>query len=164
MSDKVFQNNTPSPFHSEETMASIPDPAAARRLNVLAQQLATADPTPQRSTIERQPTSATAASTSYASIDGRPSSYARVHGDVSRAPAAWRRIPVVAKEQLQEVLYDKAEGIAKVGYVHQGSCQPESTCKSANNEALFTFADHHQPPTQAQCIHTTHRYVQLCGR
>jgi naphthoate synthase len=97
-------------------MASNPDPAAARRLNVLAQQLsAGADPTLQQHIIERQPTSGATASTSYASIDGRPSSYARVHGEVSRAPAAWRKIPVVAKEQLQEVLYDKAEGIAKVG-------------------------------------------------
>jgi naphthoate synthase len=81
----------------------------------LAQQLsAGADPTSQN-IIERQHTNGAAASISYASIDGRPSSYARVHGEVSRAPAAWRRIPVVAKEQLQEVLYDKAEGIAKVG-------------------------------------------------
>ncbi|GFH09328.1 uncharacterized protein HaLaN_04441, partial [Haematococcus lacustris] len=53
-------------------------------------------------------------STSYASIGGQPSSYARVHGDVSREPAVWRDIGVVGKEQLKEVLYAKAEGIAKV--------------------------------------------------
>jgi naphthoate synthase len=78
--------------------------AAQRRLAVLAQQVAL------------QPTAA-ASTSSYASIDGRPSSYARVHGAVSRSPATWRSIPVVARETLQEVLYDKAvgEGIAKVG-------------------------------------------------
>lgn len=84
---------------------------ALARLSVLSQQLA-----PEEAAITRQPTSSAAqASSSYASIDGRPSSYARVHGEVSRQPAQWRSIPVVARETLTEVLYDKAEGIAKVG-------------------------------------------------
>lgn len=45
-----------------------------------------------------------------------PSSYARIHGQVSRSPPVWRRVDVVAKEQLEEVLYDKAvgEGMVKV--------------------------------------------------
>ena len=53
---------------------------------------------------------------SHASATGKPSSYARVHGAPSRAPAQWRRIDVVAKERLEEVKYEKAvgEGIAKV--------------------------------------------------
>lgn len=54
-------------------------------------------------------------SSSYATATGQPSSYARVHGEVSRAPAVWRRIDCVAKERLEEVKYEKSdEGIAKV--------------------------------------------------
>jgi hypothetical protein len=57
--------------------------------------------------------------TPYASADpsGAPTSYARVHGAVSRAPPRWRRIASVARETLSEVIYEKAEGegIAKVG-------------------------------------------------
>ncbi|KAJ9531448.1 hypothetical protein QJQ45_006844 [Haematococcus lacustris] len=79
--------------------------AATRRVGVLAQQLAP-EIGLQRNTTSGQ-------STSYASIGGQPSSYARVHGDVSREPAVWRDIVVVGKEQLKEVLYAKAEGIAK---------------------------------------------------
>jgi hypothetical protein len=108
--------------------------SASRRLGVLAAQLG-AGPS---DTIQLavQPTAASAfcrcsgpvtqssAYSAYASIDGQPSSYARVHGDVSRAPAAWMAVPVVAKEQLQEVLYHKAEGegIAKV-CTHIGALQ-----------------------------------------
>lgn len=86
---------------------------ASRRLAVLAQQLA---PTSNDETLLNRIDTKSQPSTSYASIDGCPSSYARVHGEVSRAPAVWRRIDVVAKEQLQEVIYEKAEGegIAKV--------------------------------------------------
>ena len=112
-------------------MASSGDESAAsRRLAVLAQQLAAtqlADSSQQAASglkledeqLSRQLTGGqagpSAPNSSYASIDGRPSSYARVHGEVSRAPANWRLIPVVAKEELQEVQYHKAEGIAKVG-------------------------------------------------
>lgn len=77
---------------------------------------------PQVVELELQPLAGRAsdsqgASTSYATATGQPSSYARVHGEVSRAPARWRRIDTVAKEQLREVKYEKAigEGIAKVG-------------------------------------------------
>lgn len=47
---------------------------------------------------------------------GAASSYARIHGEVSREPAEWRDIPTVARETLQEVLYQKADadGIARV--------------------------------------------------
>lgn len=97
------------------------DPRASRRLAVLGQHLV-GEATPSGGELELQPmagrvAASQGASTSYASATGRPSSYARVHGEVSRAPARWRRIDVVAKEQLREVRYEKAEGegIAKVG-------------------------------------------------
>lgn len=54
---------------------------------------------------------------SASSVSGRTeSSYARVHGAVSREPAAWTNIESVQHQQLQEVLYHKAldDGIAKV--------------------------------------------------
>lgn len=52
------------------------------------------------------------------------SSYARVHGEVSREPANWTSIPSVQQQRLKEVLYDKAleEGIAKVGPCTCQSC------------------------------------------
>ena len=44
------------------------------------------------------------------------SSYAKVHGAVSRTDASWTQIPVVQRQSLSEVIYQKAEdeGIAKV--------------------------------------------------
>ena len=104
------------------------DPKASRRVGVLSQHLQGACPG-QAGEVELQPLSRSAcggsertgssqgASTSYATATGQPSSYARVHGEVSRAPAHWRRIGTVAKEELREVKYEKAvgEGIAKVG-------------------------------------------------
>lgn len=92
---------------------------ASRRLNVLSQHLG--EPCGERHVgeVELQPVTGSSnnAGTSYASATGQPSSYARVHGEVSRAPAHWRRIDTVAKEELREVRYEKAveEGIAKVG-------------------------------------------------
>jgi naphthoate synthase len=51
----------------------------------------------------------------YASATGAPTSYARVHGEPSRAPAQWREITSVGREQLTDVRYHKAaEGIAKI--------------------------------------------------
>lgn len=40
----------------------------------------------------------------------------RVHGEVSREPAHWRRVPAVHQQDLQDVIYEKSvgEGIAKV--------------------------------------------------
>ena len=45
------------------------------------------------------------------------SSYAKVHGVVSRQAAKWTQIPAVQRHDLSEVIYEKAadEGIAKVG-------------------------------------------------
>lgn len=100
------------------------DLRASRRLTVLSQHLGEqgASGAAPAGEVELQPLSGRAAasqgaSTSYASATGAPSSYARVHGAASRAPARWRRIDTVAKEQLREVRYEKAqgEGIAKVG-------------------------------------------------
>jgi naphthoate synthase len=82
---------------------------AARRLKVIEGQL-TSSSSPQ-SQVERADTG----SSSNSSDDIGRSSYARVHGVVSRAPATYRRIDLVAKELLQEVKYEKSEeGIAKV--------------------------------------------------
>jgi naphthoate synthase len=58
--------------------------------------------------------------TAAAASGGASSSYARIHGEVSRAPAVWRIIPSVAREALQEVLFEKADadGIARVRTLH----------------------------------------------
>lgn len=95
--------------------------SALRRLQVLSGQLgsgAAAAPTSSDEVSVPQLTMQACAGTSmpYASATGAPNSYARVHGDVSRAPARWRSIPSVAKEQLTDVVYEKAEGegIAKI--------------------------------------------------
>lgn len=57
-----------------------------------------------------------AASVPYASATGKPTKYARIHGEVSRKPAVWRKAAVPGPE-LEDILYEKAEGegIAKVG-------------------------------------------------
>lgn len=56
----------------------------------------------------------TSSSTTYASATGRPTSYARVHGEVSREQALWTDAKVPQGE-LQDVIYQKtAEGIAKI--------------------------------------------------
>jgi naphthoate synthase len=92
--------------------------AAARRLQVVrdhispAEQDACRDGTPKSVSapaMARQPTAAGASG-------GASSSYERIHGEVSREPAQWRNLPSVAREALQEVLYEKADadGIARV--------------------------------------------------
>jgi hypothetical protein len=67
------------------------------------------------STFSRSSPNAQGSST-YASATGQPSSYARVHGEVSKTPVQWRSITSVSKETLLEVKYEKSigEGIAKV--------------------------------------------------
>ncbi len=71
--------------------------------------------------VGRQDTAAQGRHSSYASVTGEASSYARVHGEVSRAPAEWRDIPSVARETLDDVRYQKAEGIAKA---RMARCNP----------------------------------------
>lgn len=86
---------------------------ASRRLAVLERQCC-AGPGP----------SSSSQSSSYASATASPSSYARVHGQVSREPARWREIQVVAKERLEEVKYAKSdEGIAKVVNAVMSCCR-----------------------------------------
>lgn len=82
---------------------------AGRRLAVLERQCC-AGPGPSSSNrLQDVPRS------SYASASSTPSSYARIHGQVSREPACWREIQCVAREQLEEVKYAKSdEGVAKV--------------------------------------------------
>jgi naphthoate synthase len=79
-----------------------------------------AGPGPSSTSLSQQSTQAS----SYASATGTPSSYARVHGQVSREPAKWREIQHVAKEQLEEVKYAKSEdGIAKVVIGSHSCCR-----------------------------------------
>ncbi|KAF8072883.1 TSTA3 [Scenedesmus sp. PABB004] len=48
-------------------------------------------------------------------VRGVTAAYARVHGEVSRAPTAWRRVPSLGREELSEVKYEKSdEGFAKI--------------------------------------------------
>lgn len=83
---------------------------APKRLQVLEGQLTA--PYAAQQKLNR---SQTDGGSSYATATGSPSSYARVHGEVSRAPTVWKRIETVAKEGLEEVKYEKStEGIAKV--------------------------------------------------
>lgn len=91
--------------------------SAARRLRVLGGQVAPSTSAQEVEMMSQLPCTGTQPSSSYASVTGEPSSYARVHGQVPRVPAQWRRIHSVAKEDLQDVKYEKAvgEGIAKVG-------------------------------------------------
>ena len=75
---------------------------ANRRLDVLSRQL-----TASSNNVQQH-------QSSFASATGSPSSYAQVHGEVSREPANWKRSFIVAKEELTDVKYEKTEGIAKV--------------------------------------------------
>ena len=78
--------------------------------------------------VGRQPTAGQSQRSSYASVTGQASSYARVHGEVSRESADWTDIPSVARETLDDVRYQKAEGIAKARSFHA------SVCTMLNNE------------------------------
>jgi hypothetical protein len=122
--------------------------AGSRRLAVLARQLEAA---PASGSPAVQRAGAAAGSSAYASATGQPSSYARVHGEVSRSPAQWRPIRSVAKEELVDVKYEKAagEGIAKV-------LAPAGAAGVAGAGRALTRppppADHHQPAGEAQCL------------
>jgi len=78
--------------------------AAARRLQALARHVQ-----PGGSELAASPAAA-----QYASATGQPSSYARVHGTVSRTEPLW--CPATVEEgPLADVVYEKAaEGIARV--------------------------------------------------
>lgn len=74
------------------------------------------------------------------------SSYDRIHGAVSRLPAKWRTMERVAGQELQEVIYEKAEGegIAKV---QCASWWCVWTAQSA-------CADHDQQTREKECVHS----------
>jgi hypothetical protein len=140
---------------------------SARRLKVLEGHLAsTSQP---QTPISR---ANTVAGSSYATATGQPSSYARVHGEVSREPAVWRCIESVHKERLEEVKYEKSdEGIAKVtiekslGPHVAAACsgRQQRCCQSGSPDTMSVTADHHQPAREAQCIHSTNRYEAFAG-
>lgn len=95
--------------HCIQLLVSMED-ASSRRLRVLERQCC-AGPGPSSCSSSGNE----ATSSSHASATSAPSSYARVHGQVSRAPARWREINIVARDQLEEVKYAKSDdGVAKV--------------------------------------------------
>lgn len=115
------------------------------------------------------------------------SSYERMHGRGSRAPAAWTSIPMVAGVQLKETLYKKAdgEGIARVSVpslarwatgvaaweAGKGLHGVAASWEDRVNLIVPTLqrgqtcpmpstsfpADQHQPPRATQCLHAPHR-------
>lgn len=96
--------------------------AAARRVEAIRNHI---DPAEQDACRESTAGTASASDlilqpTAAAASGGASSSYARIHGEVSRTPAVWRDISSVAREVLQEVLYEKADGdgIARVRTLH----------------------------------------------
>eukprot|EP00882_Tetradesmus_deserticola_P011119 GHRQ01011757.1.p1 GENE.GHRQ01011757.1~~GHRQ01011757.1.p1 ORF type:complete len:144 (+),score=13.80 GHRQ01011757.1:234-665(+) len=92
-------------------MCDSSEQASARRLRVLEGHLATISQ--PKTPISRNNTAG--GGSSYATATGEPSSYARVHGEVSKEPAVWRCVETVHRERLEEVVYEKSdEGIAKV--------------------------------------------------
>lgn len=90
----------------------------ARRVHAIARHLRPDDaapPAPESITAATCASNDSQVKPTYASVvNGQPSSYARVHGQVSTAPVQWRRIECIGQHTLEEVLYDKGEGIAKV--------------------------------------------------
>ena len=119
---------------------------ASRRLAVLERQCC-AGPGPGSSGDAQR---GSCASSSYASATSTPSSYARVHGEVSREPAHWRQIQNVAQQQLEEVKYEKSdEGIAKVVNVVLCYCSATAVVAAVDTTATISClcpADNYQPP------------------
>ncbi|KAI3426047.1 hypothetical protein D9Q98_008015 [Chlorella vulgaris] len=138
---------------------------ASRRLNVLSQHLGKPCGERHVGEVELQPVAGSSnnAGTSYASATGQPSSYARVHGEVSRAPAHWRRIDTVAKEELREVRYEKAveEGIAKVT-INRPKKRNAFTPRTVM-EMSWCFADAREDPTVGVVILTGEGPLAFCS-
>lgn len=81
------------------------------------------------------------------------SSYAKVHGEVSRGPANWTNIPSVQQQKLEEVLYHKAldEGIAKVCNL------PVYLCTSAARNACICIPEAiHSHSSLMRCLIADH--------
>lgn len=170
-------DRAPASIVSAFSIASVNamDPAASRRVGLLAGHL-TCEPSPGGA-LQQSSTAAPAAgpcpncgcssqgaagpsSSSYATATGRPTSYARVHGEASRAPAVWRRIESVQRERLEDVKYEKAvgEGIAKVG--------PSQECAGCCRVHCAVPGSWQQHPTasisgpKVSCCPLQHAYVQ----
>ncbi|GAB4823048.1 hypothetical protein N2152v2_010094 [Parachlorella kessleri] len=150
--------------------------SAARRVALLTQHL-TCEPG-DTAALERASTGAgvpsnaergaldsseTAPGSSYATATGRPTTYARVHGQVSRAPATWRRIDTVQNWQLEEIKYEKAEGegIAKVtiNRPHKRNAFTPRT----NHEMSLCFADARDDPEVGVVILTGEGTLAFCS-
>eukprot|EP00877_Chromochloris_zofingiensis_P015125 jgi/Chrzof1/9867/Cz04g19010.t1_ECHID[v5.2] len=138
------------------------DNAAARRVCVLHKQFNPDTPAEiemcRTVTVNNGETSS-----SHASVDGRPSSYARVHGDVSRAPAVWQSIKTVAKEHLEDVKYEKAqgEGIAKITINRpekRNAFRPRTVM-----EMSWCFADARDDPAVGVIILTGQGTMAFCS-
>ena len=91
---------------------------AARRVHALARHVSPIEASSSASTMAMapSPTAAAVSSTTtrtYASATGTPTSYERVHGEVSREPVRWTAA-TVEHGALTEVIYEKGEGIARV--------------------------------------------------
>lgn len=103
--------------------------AARRRLGALRAHVDPALPQscgPTQSDVENASCGVGQQQTSgHAPPEATQSSYERIHGQVSQSPADWRSISSVAREELQEVEYHKAEGdgIARVSL-----CQCQTCC------------------------------------
>lgn len=153
---------------------------AERRLQVLGQHFVAppahaANGELELGVLARQETAATTAtatsagapecgvSTPYASIDGRPNSYSRVHGAVSRAPARWRLVPTVAREDLTDVKYEKAEGegIAKITINRpdkRNAFRPRTV-----HELSWCFADARDDPAIGVIVFTGEGHEAFCS-
>eukprot|EP00195_Chlamydomonas_chlamydogama_P006856 CAMPEP_0202911746 /NCGR_PEP_ID=MMETSP1392-20130828/55789_1 /ASSEMBLY_ACC=CAM_ASM_000868 /TAXON_ID=225041 /ORGANISM="Chlamydomonas chlamydogama, Strain SAG 11-48b" /LENGTH=343 /DNA_ID=CAMNT_0049602373 /DNA_START=42 /DNA_END=1073 /DNA_ORIENTATION=- len=138
---------------------------AERRLQVLSQQLASGPGCvlTMNDTAAQDEASTSSSKPSYASATGRPSSYARVHGDVPRTPAKWRRIPVVAKETLEDVKYEKAddEGIVKITInrpERRNAFRPRTVM-----EMSWCFADARDDPDVGVIILTGEGSLAFCS-
>lgn len=125
----------------------------ARRVHAIARHLMDNAPTLPIATASCDSNGSTSTTThvkpTHASVTGQPSSYARVHGQVSTDPVQWRRISSIGQYTLQEVLYDKGEGIAKV-------------CHMPLTSLFFRALVHRSPSTgPTSATHSRHVPVRL---
>lgn len=98
----------------------------------------------------------------HASATGQPTSYARVHGTVSREPAQWRAIDTVARERLEEVKYEKAaEGIAKIT-INRPQRRNAFTPRTVQEMSLC-FADAREDPDVGVIILTGEGPLAFCS-
>lgn len=99
----------------------------------------------------------------YPSADAEMNSYARVHGEVSRAPALWRSITTVQRDTLQETEYEKAvgEGIAKIT-INRPAKRNSFTPRTVQ-ELSWCFADAREDPEIGVIILTGKGPLAFCS-